>query len=358
MINELFLPFERERILGIPLSSRLPEDRLCWDLEKDGEYSVRSAYRAISGDVDAELRTSSSSSHKVWSKVGLSKRLQNDDRVCGLCGVEEETELHCMRDCIVARLLWDKSWLENVLGVGHSSFGDAALAYLEKSPKSGHGFFMTVCWAIWNARNRWIFVGERCNPQESMAYVNKLMVELGGKEEKGRGCVAPAARQRWKPPQRNVWKLNVDGGVVEGVGSCAGAVIRGRDGAVVMCMTWMGEERWSPAIVEAKALLMGLQAAVECGYRRLVVESDCLGLINALDSRERGSSCFHLILDDIYHVCRSLDFVSSSFVHREGNTVAHELAHLPWVVGSRFWFDNFPSCIDDLLSSDLPNNEN
>lgn len=50
-VSDLFLPFEADRVLSIPISHMLLRDTLCWDLEKDGCYSVRSAYRALSNDV-------------------------------------------------------------------------------------------------------------------------------------------------------------------------------------------------------------------------------------------------------------------------------------------------------------------
>lgn len=50
LLSRLFLPFEVEKILSISLSHRLPEDSLCWDLEKYAIYSVKSAYHAIVDD--------------------------------------------------------------------------------------------------------------------------------------------------------------------------------------------------------------------------------------------------------------------------------------------------------------------
>lgn len=50
LVSQLFLPFKVERVMSIPISHRLPEDVMCWDLEKNGAYSVRSAYRDLSGD--------------------------------------------------------------------------------------------------------------------------------------------------------------------------------------------------------------------------------------------------------------------------------------------------------------------
>lgn len=50
LLSQLFLRFEVDRILSIPLSHRLHEDYLCWDLEKDGVYLVKSTYHAIVND--------------------------------------------------------------------------------------------------------------------------------------------------------------------------------------------------------------------------------------------------------------------------------------------------------------------
>lgn len=40
LIYSIFFPFEARKILSIPLSFRLPEDRLVWHYTKDRNYSV------------------------------------------------------------------------------------------------------------------------------------------------------------------------------------------------------------------------------------------------------------------------------------------------------------------------------
>lgn len=44
LIRDVFLLHEAEVILGLVLSSRLPEDRLVWAPSSNGRFSVRSAY--------------------------------------------------------------------------------------------------------------------------------------------------------------------------------------------------------------------------------------------------------------------------------------------------------------------------
>ena len=43
-LKSLFLPFEVEKILNVPLSYSLPEDKIIWIGNKRGEFSVKSAY--------------------------------------------------------------------------------------------------------------------------------------------------------------------------------------------------------------------------------------------------------------------------------------------------------------------------
>ena len=44
LVRELFLPFEVETILTIPLSFSLPDDKIIWVGNRRGEFSVKSAY--------------------------------------------------------------------------------------------------------------------------------------------------------------------------------------------------------------------------------------------------------------------------------------------------------------------------
>ena len=44
VLDALFLPYEAEVIKGIPLSSRLPADKLIWAETPNGKFNVKSAY--------------------------------------------------------------------------------------------------------------------------------------------------------------------------------------------------------------------------------------------------------------------------------------------------------------------------
>ena len=64
---------EQARTLSILLSHRFPMDTIFKDLEKDGKYSVRSAYRAIFGDYFSVVQ-----SIDFLSASCLEKNLEHD----------------------------------------------------------------------------------------------------------------------------------------------------------------------------------------------------------------------------------------------------------------------------------------
>lgn len=69
----IFSSFDRDvaqKIINIPLSMRLPADKLVWNWEKDGEYSIRSAYLLLC-DAKARLQRGPSNPQrdKLWKEI-------------------------------------------------------------------------------------------------------------------------------------------------------------------------------------------------------------------------------------------------------------------------------------------------
>lgn len=149
LISQLFLPFEVERVMSIPISSRLPEDVMCWDLEKDGVYSVRSAYKAIWGDLHSNSEASSSYSMALWKKiwkvqvlprvkifawralsnalptnVAIHRRVPSHGTVCSVCGQADEDAIHALYYCQFAQEVWRLSNVGLVWGDVGGSVAD------------------------------------------------------------------------------------------------------------------------------------------------------------------------------------------------------------------------------------------
>lgn len=64
---------------------------------------------------------------------GLSQRLAHSGPLCSIFGVEEEIKLlHCLRDCVIATLIWDVSDFGGEVEGVWSSFVELSEACLER----------------------------------------------------------------------------------------------------------------------------------------------------------------------------------------------------------------------------------
>ncbi|KAL2940164.1 hypothetical protein RDABS01_001546 [Bienertia sinuspersici] len=160
---------------------------------------------------------------------------------------------------------------------------------------------------------------------------------------------------KWKPPPPSgLWKLNSDAGQT-GDGSAGLAfVVRDAEGDLVEmgvkeCRGWGGAE-----IEEARALYYGLLKAWECGYRRIMAENDCLSLISKLKKGAKLNSAVGLIVSDILSLASYFDFCSFSYVRREGNSLAHNVAKRSVNLSHEVvWLENFPDFATHLASQDM-----
>ena len=83
VIRSIFLPFEANTILKIPLSYNLPKDNLIWLGNKKGIFTVKSAYHIASSMVDSNENAESSSSNARTSLWNLA--LENSTKTQNIC---------------------------------------------------------------------------------------------------------------------------------------------------------------------------------------------------------------------------------------------------------------------------------
>ena len=70
-VQRLFLPHEVATICGIPLSTRLPQDRIIWGLTPSGNFTTKSAYKLLVSHASTNLAGTSSSTqqNKFWKAL-------------------------------------------------------------------------------------------------------------------------------------------------------------------------------------------------------------------------------------------------------------------------------------------------
>ena len=131
LIRAVFLPFEDDMILNMPLSYNLPEDKLIWTGNRRGDFTIKSAYYIACSLVGAEETSESSSCglrtplwKKIWhlkipskirifawracmnglpTRLNLSRRGVNINPMCPICDQEMETTTHALIQCELAK---------------------------------------------------------------------------------------------------------------------------------------------------------------------------------------------------------------------------------------------------------------
>ena len=85
VVRTLFLPFEADMILKIPLSQRLPEDSLIWIGNKRGVFTVKSAYHIaakLQSDKDLGESSFGDSRSIIWKKTLENETPSKDQDLC------------------------------------------------------------------------------------------------------------------------------------------------------------------------------------------------------------------------------------------------------------------------------------
>ena len=131
LVRSIFLPFEVNTIMNIPLSYNLLEDKIIWIGNKRGEFTMKSAYYiALKGVDSVEVAECSNGDprtplwKKLWhlkvpakirifawktcmnalpTKLNLYKRGINTSVICPICDHGVETILHSLVFCDPAR---------------------------------------------------------------------------------------------------------------------------------------------------------------------------------------------------------------------------------------------------------------
>ena len=86
---------------------------------------------------------------------------------CSICNDYEETTLHMLRDCMEARMIWlqfiEYCYWDNFFSMSLNDWLLVNLRSEDMCSKTGTLWnlaFGTICWILWNWRNRTLFEDE------------------------------------------------------------------------------------------------------------------------------------------------------------------------------------------------------
>lgn len=219
---------------------------------------------------------------------------------------------------------------------------------------------ISICctlWAIWKGRNDAIFEVKNPYSLEVLHTVNYLIKDyyehwLKLTPNREQQSISPLLIRNWRPPTFGVTKINsVASFNKEKNMAWVGIIARNENGEVVAGLTKIVPAT-SPLMAEALSFRGTLDFAVNMGITRIIVENDCLELIQACrEEIVRGE--IYNIVKDVITLRRNFQTLGFTWSPREGNQVAHHIA----LLANRYslpsnWVWNLPSSLRSLFDAD------
>jgi hypothetical protein len=382
LVTNSFNNYEANKILSIPISWRLDEDKRIWNWERDGNYSVRSAYHILKEGASLNIPESSVAGDQGFWKtlwkvqvpqyvknflwrmaryiLPTRKRLEskgiNLDPTCPLCHAEKESQDYLFMHCQVVQRLWFVSPLGlHVPSI--MSLSEWMNKWLTNSNLQAAQLFSLTLWRIWKGRNDAVFNNSLFCLVKIASDISVFASEFNEAcnlftGEGSSSLSTTAVVDGWVCPAVGVTKINIDAGCFEDNYTCWGLISRNSEGGVLTAMTKRETIKSTPLVAEALGLRWCLNWILEQKLQDVVVELDSETVVKCAS----GSLCntdIDMIIVDCLDLLGRLTNVSIVAVKRCKNGAAHGLVGMARNVGSMLWWGNVPEPVASIICNDL-----
>ncbi|XP_026410899.1 uncharacterized protein LOC113306140 [Papaver somniferum] len=368
-IHQLFQDNSAAQILNtyLPDAEDNIEDQLLWKPHPNGTFSCKSFIKTLK----MNQRSSSSVYNDtfpwknmwnikditpnilvfIWRIIheglaifqNLGKHIKGINQDCRLCSTAIEDLEHIFFHCPVTTTTFFGSPLgcrtERYSGMSCKQIIAGWLA--EKGNYEAFKMGSCVMWAMWKNRNDKVFNGKNNSIQsiirEAIYWFHYSSSMLPEDELQAHITTLRKAAGKWKPPEDNWIKLNVD---VAFDNYKAGWAVVARDSATSFkgCGT-NSHEVLSPIEAETRVVLLATDFTVISRLQRVIIESDAEEVIKILNE-EKGYIPW-ILRELIYQIrakARKVTEVKFVFNKRDWNVVSHTLAKYALSHHSNMWW--------------------
>ncbi|KAL2936518.1 hypothetical protein RDABS01_011700 [Bienertia sinuspersici] len=369
LLDKLFTPEEKECIKGIPLVFPLQQDELYWWPNKEGEYTVKSGYWVgvlgthhvmmdemesrlwqLIWSLDAPLKLkhfllrACNGSLPVHEK--FRRRHIRDNAVCTIFCAEVETVTHALFVCSKAKEIWESSHLyELTHKAPEDDFGVILCRVAARGEKEGLTTFTSLAWACWFCKNKTVHEDQHFVPTMVAAGLCALW--------RITGCT-PNRFLGMESIRGGVIKINTDVVVVEATGVRLGVAARDARGELLCMAARTVAATWDPDVAEGAAAWMGVELAIQMGWKKVRLEMDALNIVSKISKAVKKPSPLFAFFNRILDTIKSLELFKCTHVARVGNVVTHGITHIYPDGGERVVCNNseFPPHIKELVDLD------
>uniref|UniRef100_A0A2N9FPZ2 Reverse transcriptase domain-containing protein n=1 Tax=Fagus sylvatica TaxID=28930 RepID=A0A2N9FPZ2_FAGSY len=284
LLEQLFDSATKEAINKITIPLRPRNDKIVWLLEKNGLFSVKSAYNlcqnlpntnqnAVEWSKIWKLKAHERSKMFLWriaanvlpTKDLLAERVGNMDTLCNLCNEEVETCSHLFFKCNVARAIWyGCKWSLRSDEINVNRNEEIVKIVIDppwKLPKESREQvslqMIITLEAIWNLRNQITHNGGEINLISTIKGIEARVQEFLLSQELPPQHIHMDVT-KWSTPPPNVVKLNVDAAILRNHSTLA-VIARNDKGEVLKA--WAKQSKCcDPLQAETSAVPLGLAA--------------------------------------------------------------------------------------------------
>lgn len=271
---------------------------------------------------------------------------------CKVCFAMDEDLMHALVHCSHAKMFWAEaySWLGVRRPHLHPGTWSRDILCDDQYTNVQRAQMISVMWAIWHSRNRITHDGESLDPVTTVRRIKEDLAVL----EIPRACAAVLPGHGWRPPDPGVIKVNTDAAMCMDSDKCGvGGVARSNTSLLgAWSKPHLGVT--DPFIGETLALRDGVIFAKLRGFSHVIMETDCLEVVNLWNSRHNSRSVVAPVLVEIGELASSFDSFCIQHVMRSANVPAHLCAkHASTLTVTESWTDDRPPfLLTSLLADD------
>uniref|UniRef100_A0A803QE18 Reverse transcriptase n=1 Tax=Cannabis sativa TaxID=3483 RepID=A0A803QE18_CANSA len=344
IMADLFNDRDRALILGTPLLDSATTDKCSWFFETSGFYSTKSAYRFLQQNEEEmqqsgefwknfwQLKVPPKVLHFGWRAISgsLPTRTQfqtkhvNVNNLCPVCNNAEESIFHILVSCSFALSCWH-IYVISIKPVSNEDFKDWFVDVTGSLKATCSTEVLMVAWQIWNARNDVLWKGRVKSAAnvvlEARSYINQWLCAQKNRMEpilvhadQGWGS------EHWTKPDMDTVKINVDGAIFVASNSFGfGFIARDFEGRIIEAVSKNNGGNVSPEIAEAYGIKEALSWIKDKGWNKVLVETDCLVVLQGIDNNFQLPSAFGVNIWDCKKLIYELNNISLKFVKRSAN---------------------------------------
>ncbi|XP_024178154.1 uncharacterized protein LOC112184104 [Rosa chinensis] len=364
------------KIKALPLSPHNHGDRWIWGGDKKGGFTVKFAYHIAQNRILEDDFSTPNPSATLWkhlwqapvqgnvkvcvrkaaanilpTRSRLSERGIDIDTQCPFCDEEVESPIHALRDCPHAVSILQVANIPTLTNA--SCVANWLIAIYTLAPAAFSPLLMLI-WATWRNRNSRIWE-EDCKSAHEL-----VPLTLGWWNDYKAAHVHPVrdnglrVLHKWCKHSFGFIKLNVDAAFNMDTGLAGlGGIFLDHEGSVVGGFRHTLEVANSPRHAELLALIHGVQLALDHHLTPLVVESDCMDLVQAIPGSSLDHSDLGFLLSDLRALLIAALGARVGYGKRTTNLVAHSLAQE--AKDGQFsvnFFTNCPPSVEAFVFSD------